>query len=154
MLSELGLTNDQFIDVCIMCGCDYTSKIAGIGAVRALALIRKHGNIEGVLAALDPAKYQIPDPFPYQEARRLFKGAWLAVGLAVRLAGCSAGWPAGWSLEWSLDRRASRGCVQANRQREAVPAGCLECLRACPHAKLPGTPFQSGCTRPSNAYTL
>lgn len=73
VLSELGLTNDQFIDVCIMCGCDYTSKIAGIGAVRALALIRKHGNIEGVLAALDPAKYQIPDPFPYQEARRLFK---------------------------------------------------------------------------------
>lgn len=48
--------------------------------VRALSLIKKHGSIEGVLAALDSKKYQIPEPFPYQEARRLFKG------------GCREGW--------------------------------------------------------------
>jgi hypothetical protein len=42
--------------------------------VRALSLIKKHGSLEAVLESLDPKKYQIPDPYPYQEARRLFKG--------------------------------------------------------------------------------
>lgn len=73
VLQELGLTADQFVDLCILCGCDYTDKIPGIGPVRALALIRKHGSIEGVLENLDRDKYQVPDPFPYEEARRLFK---------------------------------------------------------------------------------
>ena len=36
MLEELQLTRDQFIDLCILCGCDYTDKIPGIGPVRAL----------------------------------------------------------------------------------------------------------------------
>eukprot|EP00887_Chlorella_sp_A99_P006878 scaffold2.g6878.t1 len=58
VLELLGLTDDQFIDLCILCGCDYTSKIGGIGPV---------------LEELDSSKFQIPDPFPYQEARRLFK---------------------------------------------------------------------------------
>lgn len=37
---------DQFIDLCILCGCDYTSNIRGIGPVKALSLIQKHGTIE------------------------------------------------------------------------------------------------------------
>jgi len=48
---------------------------AGIGGVRALTLIQKHGTLEKVLAGLDPAKYELPQPFPYDEARRMFKGA-------------------------------------------------------------------------------
>ena len=47
---------------------------ADIGGVRALQLIQKHGNLESVMAQLDTARYGIPDPFPYQEARTLFKG--------------------------------------------------------------------------------
>lgn len=46
---------------------------AGIGQKRALELVQKHGSLEKVLAALDPAKYGIPEPFPYKEARELFK---------------------------------------------------------------------------------
>lgn len=49
LLSELGLSMEQFIDLCIMCGCDYASNIRGIGAVRALSLIKQHGSIEAVL---------------------------------------------------------------------------------------------------------
>jgi hypothetical protein len=49
LLSELELTMEQFIDLCIMCGCDYASNIRGIGAVRALALIKQHGSIEAVI---------------------------------------------------------------------------------------------------------
>lgn len=73
VLEELQLTRDQFIDLCILCGCDYTDKIPGIGPVRALQLIQKHGSIEAVLAHLDKDKFKIPDPFPYEEARQLFK---------------------------------------------------------------------------------
>lgn len=73
ILKELDLTNDEFIDLCILCGCDYTSKIQGIGPVRALQLIRKHKCIEKIIEELDPTKYKIPQDFPYKEARELFK---------------------------------------------------------------------------------
>ncbi|KAL6784452.1 RAD2 [Auxenochlorella protothecoides x Auxenochlorella symbiontica] len=72
VLAELDLTADQFIDLCILCGCDYTEKIGNIGPFRALQLIKKHGSLEATLAALDPEKYNIPEPFPYKEAKELF----------------------------------------------------------------------------------
>jgi len=53
---------------------DKLLQCADIGGVRALQLIQKHGNLESVMAQLDTARYGIPDPFPYQEARTLFKG--------------------------------------------------------------------------------
>jgi len=49
VLKALELTNEQFVDFCILCGCDYTSKIAGIGPVKALKLIKENKNIEGVI---------------------------------------------------------------------------------------------------------
>ena len=38
-LSQLGLTMDEFIDVCILCGCDYCENIKGIGPVSAVKLV-------------------------------------------------------------------------------------------------------------------
>ncbi|CAK9877862.1 unnamed protein product [Sphagnum jensenii] len=73
VLQELNLTMDQFVDLCILCGCDYCDTIRGIGAQTALKLIRLHGSLEAVLENLNKDRYQIPDPWPYQEARRLFK---------------------------------------------------------------------------------
>lgn len=37
----LDLSHDKFIDLCILCGCDYTGSIKGIGPKKALALIRQ-----------------------------------------------------------------------------------------------------------------
>ena len=48
--------------------------LAGIGGVTALKLIQKHGSLEAVMEQLDKSRYGIPDPFPFQEARGLFKG--------------------------------------------------------------------------------
>lgn len=73
VLEELELTAEQFADVCILSGCDYAGTIRGIASKSALSLIKKHGNIEGVLASLDKDKHPVPDPFPFEEARRLFK---------------------------------------------------------------------------------
>ena len=73
-LRELGLTREQFVDLCILCGCDYTDAIRGIGPVTALKLMKEHGSIERVLQHLKDSgsKAQVPDPFPYEGARRLF----------------------------------------------------------------------------------
>ncbi|XP_050380656.1 flap endonuclease 1 isoform X4 [Argentina anserina] len=73
VLEELNLTMDQFIDLCILSGCDYCDSIRGIGGQTALKLIRQHGSIESILENINKERYQIPDDWPYQEARRLFK---------------------------------------------------------------------------------
>lgn len=71
-LAGLQLDMAQFIDLCILCGCDYTDSIKGIGPVTALKLIQQHKTIEGVLKNLDLKKYPLPEPFPFEEARQLF----------------------------------------------------------------------------------
>ncbi|CAJ1977905.1 unnamed protein product [Sphenostylis stenocarpa] len=73
ILEELNLTMDQFIDLCILSGCDYCESIRGIGGLTALKLIRQHGSIENMLENINKERYHIPDNWPYQEARRLFK---------------------------------------------------------------------------------
>lgn len=65
VLEGMELTMDQFVDLCILCGCDYTTKIKGVGPVNALKLIKKHGLIENFPA--------IPPDFNYLLARKLFK---------------------------------------------------------------------------------
>ncbi|KAK4282670.1 hypothetical protein QN277_014017 [Acacia crassicarpa] len=73
ILEELNLTMDQFIDLCILSGCDYCDSIRGIGGMTALKLIRQHGSIETILENINKERYQIPDDWPYKEARQLFK---------------------------------------------------------------------------------
>ncbi|KAF8401197.1 hypothetical protein HHK36_012128 [Tetracentron sinense] len=115
ILEELNLTMDQFIDLCILSGCDYCDSIrgkyafdfvlsqflsskavsifilydyeqqwstlafdgllrtVGIGGQTALKLIRQHGSIENILENINKERYQVPENWPYQEARRLFK---------------------------------------------------------------------------------
>lgn len=73
ILEELNLTMDQFIDLCILCGCDYCDSIRGIGGQTALKLIRQHGSIESIIENINKERYHIPNDWPYQEARLLFK---------------------------------------------------------------------------------
>ncbi|PHT41455.1 Flap endonuclease 1 [Capsicum baccatum] len=73
VLEELELSMDQFIDLCILCGCDYCDSIRGIGPQTALKLVRQHGSMESILENINKERYQIPDDWPYNEARRLFK---------------------------------------------------------------------------------
>ena len=59
-ISGLNLTHDEFVDLCILLGCDYCDSIKGIGPVSALKLIREHKNIETILKNLNRDKYDIP----------------------------------------------------------------------------------------------
>jgi 5'-3' exonuclease len=40
---------EQFIDVCILCGCDYTTNIAGIGPIKAFNYIDELSIMEFIL---------------------------------------------------------------------------------------------------------
>eukprot|EP00742_Colponemidia_sp_Colp-10_P002213 GILJ01002366.1.p1 GENE.GILJ01002366.1~~GILJ01002366.1.p1 ORF type:complete len:404 (-),score=74.71 GILJ01002366.1:140-1294(-) len=71
-LEQLGLTMEQFVDLCILCGCDYSESIRGIGPSTALKLIKAHGSIEAALKHIDTEKHPIPSPFPFADARELF----------------------------------------------------------------------------------
>lgn len=67
--------NLQFVDLCILLGCDYLDPIAKIGPNTALKLIRDHGSLEKFVEAVenDPKKkYTIPEDWPYKQARDLF----------------------------------------------------------------------------------
>jgi flap endonuclease-1 len=52
MLQDFEMTMDEFIDLCILCGCDYTKNIGGIGPARAFKLIKEESTIENVLAKI------------------------------------------------------------------------------------------------------
>ena len=73
ILSNLNVTHEQFVDMCILCGCDYTSKINGVGPITAYKLIKKHKNIENIIEEIKQiSKYTVPDNFDYIKARELF----------------------------------------------------------------------------------
>eukprot|EP01059_Diplonema_ambulator_P005513 TRINITY_DN15262_c0_g1_i1.p1 TRINITY_DN15262_c0_g1~~TRINITY_DN15262_c0_g1_i1.p1 ORF type:complete len:406 (+),score=136.31 TRINITY_DN15262_c0_g1_i1:46-1218(+) len=86
VLESLEMTQDQFVDLCILLGCDYCGRIPGIGPVRAYEAIKKHKTIEKFIESLDPKKYPLPDPYPYAEARKLFKEPEVHPGEGLRVA--------------------------------------------------------------------
>lgn len=72
VLSELEFTKEQFIDLCILLGCDYCDSIKGVGPVTGMKLIREHKCLEEVVKHLDGKKYQVPENWLFKEARQLF----------------------------------------------------------------------------------
>lgn len=76
VLSCLGLTKSQFIDLCLLCGGDYLVNISGIGPKRALDLILQYKSMDKVIDAITngdlKSKYQLPPDYPWVQARELY----------------------------------------------------------------------------------
>ncbi|MCJ1308708.1 Elongation of fatty acids protein 2 [Agyrium rufum] len=75
VLAGFGMDRKQFIDLCILLGCDYLDPIPKVGPNTAFKLIKEHGNLEAVVESIqnDPKKkYTIPEDWPYKDARELF----------------------------------------------------------------------------------
>jgi flap endonuclease-1 len=72
IISSLEFTQSQFIDLCILMGCDYCDTIKGVGPKRAIDLIKEHKSIEVILEKIDTSKYTPPENWLYKEARELF----------------------------------------------------------------------------------
>lgn len=69
-ISGLGISHDQFVDLCILLGCDYCETIRGIGPKTALRLVREHGNIETILKNINREKHAVPESYEPNEARK------------------------------------------------------------------------------------
>ena len=71
ILEFLELTDDQFVEFCIGCGCDYNTNIPRVGPVKVHELMRDHGS----LAAWPAAYKKIPldqTCLNVEECKRLF----------------------------------------------------------------------------------
>ena len=57
----------QFVDVCILAGCDYCETIKGVAATTAYKEVKKHGSLEAFVAKAD--KEKLPEGVDYAEVR-------------------------------------------------------------------------------------
>ncbi|THH29118.1 hypothetical protein EUX98_g5065 [Antrodiella citrinella] len=87
-LEGLEMDMSQFVDLCILLGCDYLEPIKGVGPKSALKLVREHGSLDKVLEHLrekatskedagDEGKkkkggIQVPEEWPWEEAKKFF----------------------------------------------------------------------------------
>jgi flap endonuclease-1 len=72
VLEGLKLSHQEFVDLCILMGCDYCDTIKGIGPKRAYELIQKYNSIDKILENIDEKKYPAPQNWMFKEARQLF----------------------------------------------------------------------------------
>jgi len=68
LLSDIDMSMDNFIDYCILSGCDYTESIPHIGPITAYNLIKKHKSIENVIIN----ENKISENFNYSVCRDIF----------------------------------------------------------------------------------
>lgn len=91
VLEGLEMSMDQFIDLCILLGCDYMEPVKGIGWKSALKLMKEFGTLEKVKEHLEAKEEEkraeaerkgkeagkggvsFPDIWPFEEAREIFR---------------------------------------------------------------------------------
>lgn len=47
------MTHEEFIDLCILCGCDYTTNIPGIGPIKAFKYVQEQKSIESIITKIE-----------------------------------------------------------------------------------------------------
>lgn len=67
ILKDLKMSYEEFVDFCILCGCDYAEPISYIGPITAYNLINKHRRLEEVHSK---SKYDIT--FDFVKIREIF----------------------------------------------------------------------------------
>jgi 5'-3' exonuclease len=68
VLSELAMSREKFIDMCILCGTDYSPSVQGIGPMRAYKFITTYNTIEAIENSL---KYNVAS-INYKRLREIF----------------------------------------------------------------------------------
>jgi len=69
-LKNLGITHEQLVDMAILIGTDFNDGIIGIGPKKSLQLIKKNGNVEKVLTAINAKNPPTSDEI--KEIRKIF----------------------------------------------------------------------------------
>ena len=65
----VGLTEESFVALCVMAGCDYLKNIKGVGVMTALALLHEHGGLTKAVQALRQKGKDIPPDYEAQALR-------------------------------------------------------------------------------------
>jgi len=75
VLQSMDITMEQFIELSILLGSDYTPSIRGLGKKRAYNMIKEFGNIENFINSVKfkKGKYSLPENFDYKTAKKYFK---------------------------------------------------------------------------------
>ncbi|MBF76242.1 hypothetical protein CMK20_18935 [Candidatus Poribacteria bacterium] len=61
IIKDLELNQEEFLDFCILCGCDYCPVVPRIGAITALKLIKKYKTIDNIV--LKNNNYDFPKDY-------------------------------------------------------------------------------------------
>lgn len=121
VLEELDLDMNQFIDLCILLGCDYTGTIPRVGPHTAFELIQKYKSIEAALESIDRTKHPVNlDEFRYKESALLFTNP-------------DVGETEGLTFEWKLpdkDGLIEFLCGEKGFSEERVSSGVLRLINA------------------------
>lgn len=74
ILASFGMSQQEFIDTCIMCTCDYATSPPGVGPKTAYTLIAKHRSIDAFVEQCEEGKLKYDvSGFTYERAREEFK---------------------------------------------------------------------------------
>ncbi len=66
VLTELGVTREQLVDIGVLIGTDFNGGIKGIGPKKALELVKKHGSISEIAKTELGSKFEV-DPVEVRE---------------------------------------------------------------------------------------
>lgn len=125
LLAHLRMTQEEFVDFCILCGTDFGGHLPGVGLARARKIITRHRRIETYLASGEGRKHRAlveAENFRYEVPRIMFTDTSfpLSGGTNHHLADDASYTPL-WDrcrAEWSLDPPADRFAFAVKRSRE------------------------------------
>ena len=71
LIEDLKLNHSQFVEFCILCGCDYCPSVSKIGNITALKLFQKHKDIETIIKNTN---YSFPEKYleTFHQAKKNF----------------------------------------------------------------------------------
>ena len=74
ILNKLEITYQQWVDFCILCGCDYCERIPSLGPKNAIKLLKLYNNVPSILDKTKD-KYKIPEDYidNYNKSIEIFK---------------------------------------------------------------------------------
>jgi flap endonuclease-1 len=72
VLKQLNFSYEEFIELCILFGCDYCPNITDVNFNVIFEIYNKHKNIENTLIELKSKGYIIPEKFDYYDAKQYF----------------------------------------------------------------------------------
>jgi flap endonuclease-1 len=72
MIEGLKISDSQFLDLCLLLGCDYLPTLPGLGQVKSFDYIKKHESIENIL---ENTTIKAPETYDYKIVQEYFTTA-------------------------------------------------------------------------------